>query len=690
MLFAALQFFNQFLIGDIMRYLKSLTLLSLILINFVGFAQGEWKWVQPVPTGERLLELTAVDQNTGIGLFTASVMKTTDAGKTWISLLNTGASTNLASFALNANEIWCSGSSNVLYSTVDGGKTWKNQTIKTVNTIRKIQFFDSKNGILLGFRVSGEGVDMAVHYDLLKTKDGGKKWETVKKDLPFSPDNLIATDANTLWSAEGTLYNGTGLWKSTDGGKKWDPVMEFQGTSVVQFSFKGNHGFVIAKHPIVGGKLTETFISATTFDGGKNWDFNYNAFGYLAEKNGSVEAVSFFDEMNGWMSTFMIDNDRSAGELRATYDGGKSWTTISKSESDFYGFIGFFDKNTGILARSPMTMSPVLQRTTDGGKTLTQVTSGMNLNFYNFYFIDEQTGFASNDQGPVKTKDGGATWYRVKTPEKLSLNYYKFFDSKNGVAGGAFEDQYGPGYGNGVIFTTSDAGETWNLVADNNSPALTNVTFITPLVAYGLKGDIESKGIVKSVDGGKTWTELVTGKDKSENVLAAFFVDENTGWVSGQKFVGDIEKPQLDSHFIRFTSNGGKTWTEQLRKQGYAQEQKIFFADKKNGCISLSESFTNVPFIYTTNDGGKTWTASKFKDEVYIVNSLHFTDKNNGYLYFTLPCPDCGSFIYNTTDGGKTWNKKWELSAFGQHMFFLNSKMFWAGGSSSLMKYSGK
>ena len=690
MLFDAFTFINQFLIGDIMRYSKYLALLSILLFNFVSLAQSEWKWVQPVPTGERLLEMTTVDQNTGIGLFTASVMKTTDAGKTWLSLLNTGASTNSAMSVLNANEIWCSGSSNVIYASGDGGKTWKNHTVKSISNIRKIQFFDSKNGILLGFRVTGEGVDMAVHYDLLKTKDGGKNWETVVKDLPFSVDTFSATDPNNMWAAEGNFYPDTGLWNSTDGGKKWKQVEQFQGTSVTQLSFKGNHGFVIAKHPIVGGKITETFISATTFDGGKNWDFNYNSYNYLAEKNGNVEAVSFIDDMNGWMSTFMIENDRTVGELRASNDGGKTWNTLSKSDNDIYGFIGFFDKNNGILARSTMMMSPVLQRTTDGGKTLTEITTGMNLNFYSFYFIDEQTGFANNDQGVVKTKDGGATWYRVKTPEKLNLSYFKFFDSKNGVAGGAFEDQYGSGYGNGAIFTTSDAGETWNPVADNNNPALTSLTFLSRLVAYGLKGDIETRTVVKSVDGGKTWSEIVTGKDKTENILAVFFVDENTGWVSGQKFVGDPEKPQLDSYFFRYTSDGGKTWTEQIRKQGYAQVQKIFFSDKKNGCIALAEGFTNVPLFYTTNDGGKKWTPSKFKDEVYIVNTLHFTDKNNGYLYFTLPCPDCGSFIYTTTDGGRNWSKKWELSAFGQHMFFLNPKTFWAGGSSSLMKYSGK
>ena len=127
-----------------MRYSKYLALLSILLFNFVSLAQSEWKWVQPVPTGERLLEMTTVDQNTGIGLFTASVMKTTDAGKTWLSLLNTGASTNSAMSVLNANEIWCSGSSNVIYASGDGGKTWKNHTVKSISNIRKIQFFDSK------------------------------------------------------------------------------------------------------------------------------------------------------------------------------------------------------------------------------------------------------------------------------------------------------------------------------------------------------------------------------------------------------------------------------------------------------------------------------------------------------------------------------------------------------------------
>jgi len=123
---------------------------------------------------------------------------------------------------------------------------------------------------------------------------------------------------------------------------------------------------------------------------------------------------------------------------------------------------------------------------------------------------------------------------------------------------------------------------------------------------------------------------------------------------------------------------------------GNPYNQQIFFSDSKNGCIVLTESSTTVPFSYITSDGGKKWTPVEFKDEVFIVNTLHFTDKKNGYLYFTVPCPDCGSLIYATTDGGKTWKKKWELAAFGQKMFFLNSKTFWAGGIYNLMKYTGK
>ena len=673
-----------------MRYSRYLLLILFPFFFSTSLAQSEWKWIQPQPTGEKLVSLEPVDQNTGYGIFTNSIMKTTDAGESWTSLLSTNGFWAPNFFMINRDEIWFAGNNNLLYSSKDGGKTWSNQSIKSIDAIRKIAFFNQKNGMILGTRTKGSAVDLDFEYDLLKTTDGGKTWKTEVKSLPVKPEVFAFTDANTMWAAEGYMAPGTGLWNSTDGGKTWNRVQQFEMSTVRHISFKGNHAYVLAKQPIVGGKVNDIFIAGYSFDAGKTWEIDYQSFNDLSNKSGEVEALFFLDGKKGWLNTFAMDDNSSKGELWGTEDGGKSWKPLSSYENEILGNFGFFDSKKGLFSLSPMMMSPKMKRTTDGGVTFADFTKGMENNFFSFYFIDEQTGFAGDGMGMLRTIDGGGTWKKVNTPGIMNFGYFKFFDSKNGVAGGAAENQYGPGYGFGTIYSTSDAGLTWKLVGDNNLPVISKITFVSPSIAYGIRGDIDGQKVVKSFDGGKSWSELKTGKDDSESLIAIFFTDANTGWISGVKAANDPTIPQNDSYFIRFTADGGKTWKEQLRKPGSPYNQKIFFSDSMNGCITFAESSAPVPFSYITNDGGKKWTPVEFKDEVFIVNTLHFTDKMNGYLYFTVPCPDCGSLIYATTDGGKSWKKKWELPAFGQNMFFLNSKTFWAGGLFNLMKYTGK
>ncbi len=673
-----------------MRNSKYLLLFLSFLFVTNSLAQSEWKWIQPQPTGEKLVKLEPVDQNTGYGVFSNSVMKTTDAGNSWVTVLSTGSPTSVNFFMLNPDEIWFAGGNNLLYTSKDGGKTWSNQTLKQVDGIRNITFFDQKNGLILGMRTKGTGIDLDFEYDLLKTDDGGKTWKTEVKSLPFKPEFFVVADAKTMWAAEGYMAPGTGLWNSSDGGKTWNQVEPFITSTVRHISFKGNHAYVLAKQPIVGGKISEISIAGYSFDGGKTWDFDYESFNDLSNKGGEVESVFFLNDKNGWMTTFAMGDYASKGELWGTEDGGKSWKTLSTYENEILGSFGFFDNKKGIFSLSPMMMSPVMKQTTDGGVSFTNLTKGMDLNFYSFHFLDDKTGLAGDGMGMIRTTDGGYSWNKVNTPGIMNFGYFKFFDSKNGVAGGAKENEYGPGYGFGTIYSTTDAGETWNLVGDNNLPVISKMTFVSPTIAYGIRGDIDGQKVVKSVDGGKTWSDLKTGTDEKESLIAIFFTDVNTGWVSGVKTLEYPTKPGNDTYFIRFTADGGKTWKEQFRKVGNPYNQQIFFSDSKNGCIVLTESSTTVPFSYITSDGGKKWTPVEFKDEVFIVNTLHFTDKKNGYLYFTVPCPDCGSLIYATTDGGKTWKKKWELAAFGQKMFFLNSKTFWAGGIYNLMKYTGK
>lgn len=313
---------------------------------------------------------------------------------------------------------------------------------------------------------------------------------------------------------------------------------------------------------------------------------------------------------------------------------------------------------------------------------------GPTLEFYSFCFIDEKTGLANSSDGMVKTSDGGSTWYKVKAPKGMRFNYFKFFDKRNGVAGAAIIGEDEDIIGEGVILKTDDAGESWTMVAKNSSPAIWRLTFITKSVAYAIRENPKSTSIVKSVDGGKTWTQLVAGDKRDEFFTEVFFIDEKTGWISGDRSENKKEDAE-GFHFIRHTTDGGKTWKEQLLKKKTPGRHEIFFVNRNDGCFFAADETGLRNVVYTTNNGGKTWTQGKSPDVESVFYNLHFIDAKKGYANFAHHRSQI-SEIFVTTDGGKTWKKEWQMPFHGTKMFVLNSNTFWVGGGPKLMKYTGK
>ena len=203
--------------------------------------------------------------------------------------------------------------------------------------------------------------------------------------------------------------------------------------------------------------------------------------------------------------------------------------------------------------------------TTDGGNNWGQgwVTSDTNLRFSNISAVDEDTCYVlmyNNTLGStgalLKTTDGGATWTEqdstlYSTVNQSFPNVVHFFDGNRGFMMGDPEGGYYE------LYTTDDAGQTWNRVPQANIPAPTSGEYgivndyavVDSLIWFGT-----NKGrVYKSVDYGNTWTVSIVGT--AVNTVAVItFRDDQNGLA--------IKSPTTGASTLFRTSDGSSTWTQ--------------------------------------------------------------------------------------------------------------------------------
>src|SRR5204863_9658331 len=127
-----------------------------------------WNSLSSVPSGFGSGNgISFVDSRTG-WVIGSDVLKTTDAGETWISQgpnVNTTRALVALSFT-DRNNGTLVGEQGGIFRTTDGGQTWVNQSQPVSNFLRSVSMVDSSIGWALG----GSGI-------ILHTGDAGDTWE---------------------------------------------------------------------------------------------------------------------------------------------------------------------------------------------------------------------------------------------------------------------------------------------------------------------------------------------------------------------------------------------------------------------------------------------------------------------------------------------------------------------------------
>jgi photosystem II stability/assembly factor-like uncharacterized protein len=212
----------------------------------------------------------------------------------------------------------------------------------------------------------------------------------------------------------------------------------------------------------------------------------------------------------------------------------------------------------------------------------------------------------------------------------------------------------------GSILKSVDGGITWSKTIDN-SEVITSyyaVTFTSDSIGYaaGINGDM-----VKTTDTGKTWTSL---KQSFQ-----------TNYTYGMSFPSKLIGYQVGyGGVIIKTTDAGTTWTKQTSGLTTHLRSVCFLNDTLGYACGLSGKM-----LKTTN-GGTTWTAIT---QSLVTGSLYcitFSTADSGYVV------GASGAILKTTNGGVSWTKQTSpVTTTLYSAFIVNDTTVYAAGNSGVV-----
>ena len=448
------------------------------------------------------------------------------------------------------NAVW-SGTGGGIFKSTDGGNTWRPLSAGLPRVVQANLAISPANPKRIFAAVAGAPPDVKDglldqvrgNVALYRSDDAGESWKQITTDTrptgrigggdlampiphPTNPDILIS--ASTV------------SWKSTDGGVTWAPFKGAPGGEDYQ------NGWINPDNPDIIAMAVDQG-AVITLNGGDSWSSWYN------QSTAQLYHVSADNAFPYRVCSGQQESGSACVSSRGNYGAIslRDWMPVGVDE---YGYVApdplnpdivyggrnvsRFDRRTGQVS----SVGPIAGRGGGGGAqgTFRQVRTMPVV----FSEVDKRALFFANNH-LWKTVDGGATWQQLspdltrktwETPK--SVGKYSTLPGSQASQRGviytiapSYQDinRIWVGTDDGLIHVTADSGKTWT---DVTPPALTpwaKVSLIdagrfSAQTAYAaintLRLDDLRPHILRTHDGGKTWTEIVNGIPAGETVNA--------------------------------------------------------------------------------------------------------------------------------------------------------------------------
>ena len=462
--------------------------------------------------------------------------------------------------------------------------------------------------------------------------------DLIRSPQPISAEGAARINAYGalcfLDEKNGWVVNGVSLLKTADGGNTWITAGNLpNGVCKIDFEDAENGWALVTDYDQSTYKLTSYRVLYTA-DAGGDWTerfkFNEPASDASFDSNARFYDMWFADVHTGYV---LCD-----GIIFGTKDGGANWANLSPVHTNFHAdHISFISAEEG-WAGGMLNGAPYIYQS-DNGWTAGNLSGG--------------------DAAVFHTLDGGASWtlgWSIENNSRVSgiVSAMDFYDANNGWILLNNEDGI-----SGTLYHTADGGKNFLKTTDMNvaRPYVTSITFTgenTGWIATDHGAGPIGGGIMRSVDGGKTFAYVLggDGKDGAEDDIGAIdniaFPSAETGFATG---------PQLgNGSCLLGTTDGGNTW-KQLSP--ITPINGISFVDDKNG-FGIGTIFKQNAFLRTA-DGGAHWSVLPAPDLRRAPLTLSFINSQTGFVLCQNDASADGVqlsvSLNKTEDGGSTWIK---------------------------------
>ncbi len=489
---------------------------------------GGWERLE-AGTGRDILDIAAVDADAAWAVAEGSlVLRTVDGGANWEHLDTGNLNPLRCVLALDRERALLAGENGTVLLTTDGGATWHLQATGTADHLVALAISRREGGgtiyalgdtgmlALAEFSFAphaGEeagGPGSVPHEDVSSTY--AFSWSAADTGVEAAPRALCAA-GETVWvGGRGFIRRGTG------GGEHWE-TLDPGTRGEINSLFALDHENLWA--------VGEEGLAMRSYDGGRTWVPQF------VPRGKTLLDVWALDAQTAWAVG-------EGGEALATADGGFTWSVLNPGAGgDIYAVAGAGADHIWLAGAGGMVL-----RSWNGGRSWEEQPSRTAYDLLDLHAVDAKTAWAVGRRGVlIRTFDEGYTWYRLDRGEGPDLTGIWAGDAATAWAVSR----------EGTVLRIREEGREQEWVETGAPGALRAICGAcseggTVLLAVG-----DEATVLRSADGGSTWTELeglrsLLEEDSRPDLFGVSMADDRHAWICGE------------DGFLARTSDGGSTW----------------------------------------------------------------------------------------------------------------------------------